>query len=57
MNIYNNVLNNLDELRLEKIKRLADYLIVLNQRFAPLEILKDLTDMSLRQRKFVLLKL
>jgi len=53
MNIYNNVLNNLDELRLEKIKScLADYLDSIKSReLTPLEILKDLTDMELEAKK------
>ena len=53
MNIYNNVLNNLDELKLEKIKScLADYLDSIKSKdLAPLEILKDLTDMELEAKK------
>jgi len=53
MNIYNNVLNNLDELKLEKIKScLADYLDSIKSReLTPLEILKDLTDMELEAKK------
>jgi len=53
MNIYNNVLNNIDELRLEKIKScLADYLDSIKSReLTPLEILKDLTDMELEAKK------
>ena len=53
MNIYNTVLNNLDELRLEKIKScLADYLDSIKSReLTPLEILKDLTDMELEAKK------
>jgi len=53
MNIYNNVLNNLDELKLEKIKScLADYLDSIKSKdLTPLEILKDLTDMELEAKK------
>jgi len=53
MNIYNNVLNNLDELRLEKIKScLGDYLdSIKSKELTPLEILKDLTDMELEAKK------
>lgn len=54
MNLYTNVLNNLDELKLEKMKEnLSEYLDSISCKdITPLEILKDLTDMEIDFKQF-----
>ena len=53
MNLYANVLNNLEELKLEKIKNnLNDYLeSIKNADITHLQVLKDLTDMELQFKR------